>query len=159
MDNQEPLDPEEQKKIKSLIEYISKVKDPADSKRVLAFPFKKLPTRADLPDYYEVIKDPVDINKIKKRHKNGHYKSVMELSEDFQLLIDNANTYNMDGSQISEDAKVLNEIFNKALSNIVEDGEIGEINLDDYVQDRIEEEPEQGEGAEDDEGEQQEEEE
>ena len=56
MDNQEPLDPEEQKKIKSLIEYISKVKDPADSKRVLAFPFKKLPTRADLPDYYEVIK-------------------------------------------------------------------------------------------------------
>lgn len=83
----------------------------------------------------------------------------MELSEDFQLLIDNANTYNMDGSQISEDAKVLNEIFNKALSNIVEDGEIGEINLDDYVQDRIEEEPEQGEGAEDDEGEQQEEEE
>ena len=36
----------------------------------------------------------------------------------------------MDGSQIFEDAKLLLELFNKALSNLTEIGEIGSINVD-----------------------------
>lgn len=43
----------------------------------------------------------------------------------------------MDGSQIFEDAKVLNDYFNKALNNIMESGEIGEVELSD-----VPEEPE-----------------
>ena len=33
--------------------------------RVLAEPFVTLPTRKELPDYYQLIKTPIDIRKIK----------------------------------------------------------------------------------------------
>lgn len=35
--------------------------------RVLSDPFMKLPSRRELPDYYEIIKKPLDIKKILQR--------------------------------------------------------------------------------------------
>ena len=32
--------------------------------RELAFPFRHLPSKLDYPDYYNIIKKPVDMNKI-----------------------------------------------------------------------------------------------
>jgi SWI/SNF-related matrix-associated actin-dependent regulator of chromatin subfamily A protein 2/4 len=37
----------------------------------LSDPFLKLPTRRELPDYYEVIKRPVDINKMLTKIDDG----------------------------------------------------------------------------------------
>lgn len=129
----EPADPAELKKITDLIEYICKIKDPHDNSekpRILSRPFKKLPTKSELPDYYQVIQQPIDLNQIKKKNKQSQYRSTMELAEDIELLVNNAKNYNMDGSQIFEDAKLLLELFNKALSNLTEIGEIGSINVD-----------------------------
>ena len=39
--------------------------------RVLSEPFMKLPTRKELPDYYEVIRRPVDIFKIQAKIDDG----------------------------------------------------------------------------------------
>ena len=39
--------------------------------RVLSDPFMKLPTRRELPDYYEIIKKPVDISKILNKIDDG----------------------------------------------------------------------------------------
>ena len=39
--------------------------------RVLSDPFVKLPTRRELPDYYEIIKKPVDITKIQNKIDDG----------------------------------------------------------------------------------------
>ena len=39
--------------------------------RVLSDPFIKLPTRRQLPDYYDVIKHPVDINKMLNKIDDG----------------------------------------------------------------------------------------
>lgn len=39
--------------------------------RVLSDPFMKLPSRKELPDYYEVIKKPMDIKKIITRIEEG----------------------------------------------------------------------------------------
>ena len=39
---------------------------PSDG-RVLSEPFMKLPSRKDLPDYYKVIRKPVDIKKLLTR--------------------------------------------------------------------------------------------
>lgn len=88
--SKEAVDPEEQNKMKELLDFISKVKDPLDKKRTLAKPFKQLPSKSELPDYYDLIQNPVDINRMKKKTKSGGYKSVMELAEDFELLISNA---------------------------------------------------------------------
>jgi len=35
--------------------------------RILSEPFMKLPSRKELPDYYEIIKKPMDIKKILSR--------------------------------------------------------------------------------------------
>ena len=51
-----------QKKMKKLMEIVIRYKD--EDGRVLSEPFYKLPTRKELPDYYEVIRRPVDIAKI-----------------------------------------------------------------------------------------------
>ena len=61
----------------------------------------KLPTRKELPDYYEVIKRPVDFHRIKARVRDGKYRSMYELESDILLLCKNAQTYNMDGSLVS----------------------------------------------------------
>lgn len=61
----------------------------------------KLPTRKELPDYYEVIKKPMDFHRIKQRVRDGKYRSVDELEADIMLLCKNAQTYNMDGSLVS----------------------------------------------------------
>ena len=45
--------------------------------RVLSDPFIKLPTRRELPDYYEIIKKPVDITKILSKIDDGKVNSKL----------------------------------------------------------------------------------
>ena len=49
--------------MKKLLDIVMNYED-ADG-RILGEPFTALPSRKDLPDYYEVIKKPVDFKKIK----------------------------------------------------------------------------------------------
>nr|CAH8868764.1 unnamed protein product [Trichobilharzia regenti] len=84
------------KKLQRLLDIVIEYKD--KDQRILSEPFMKLPTRKELPDYYEVIKKPVDFNRIRQRVKDGKYRSVDELESDVLLLCKNAQTYNMDGS-------------------------------------------------------------
>lgn len=56
----------------------------------LAEPFIQLPSRRELPDYYEVIERPMDLNRIKKKIKDGRYLSFSEMSDDVELLCSNA---------------------------------------------------------------------
>merc|ERR1719189_1818930 len=51
-----------QKQMRKLLEIVIQYED--QDGRVLSDPFMKLPTRKELPDYYEVIRKPVDISKI-----------------------------------------------------------------------------------------------
>jgi hypothetical protein len=37
----------------------------SEDNRILSKPFMRLPTQKELPEYYEMIKHPVDFNKIK----------------------------------------------------------------------------------------------
>lgn len=44
--------------------------------RVLSEPFMKLPSKRELPDYYEIIKKPMDIRKILSRIDEGRVSSL-----------------------------------------------------------------------------------
>jgi len=66
------IGPEEiklRKKMKTIMNIVVKYTD-ADS-RILSEPFMKLPSRHKLPDYYEVIKKPMDIKKIMAKIDDG----------------------------------------------------------------------------------------
>ena len=49
--------------------------------RVLSEPFYQLPTRDELPDYYEIIRRPVDIYKIEQRIEGEKYKDMDALEK------------------------------------------------------------------------------
>ncbi|VDO93159.1 unnamed protein product, partial [Soboliphyme baturini] len=63
--------------------------------------FLQLPPRKELPDYYELISQPMDFKKIKKKISDGRYKSLNDLDKDVYLICENAQTYNLDGSEVS----------------------------------------------------------
>ena len=67
------------KKMKKLIEVVNQYQD-ADG-RVLSEPFYQLPTRDELPDYYEIIRRPVDIQKIENRIESEKYKDMDALEK------------------------------------------------------------------------------
>ena len=60
-----PNPPRLTKKMKKLLDIVVNYED--SDGRILSEPFTALPSRKDLPDYYEVIKKPVDFKKIRVR--------------------------------------------------------------------------------------------
>jgi hypothetical protein len=59
------------------------------------------------PDYYEVIEQPISLQCIQHNIDTGHYKAVDGIVDDMNLMFDNAMRYNMEGSQVYEDAIAL----------------------------------------------------
>ena len=74
-----------------------------DKQKVFAAAVKK----KDAPDYYDVIKQPIDLSLIKNKAKRQEYVSREQFMTDFMLLKFNAETYNGVGSHIAEMAKAL----------------------------------------------------
>jgi hypothetical protein len=50
--------------------------------------------RKDAPNYYDVIKNPIDLTQIKNKAKRIEYFTKDQLLADFQLLVDNAMIFN-----------------------------------------------------------------
>ncbi|CAL8093802.1 unnamed protein product [Calicophoron daubneyi] len=106
------------KKMQRLLDIVIDYKD--KDQRILSEPFIKLPTRKELPDYYEVIKKPMDFNRIKQRVRDGKYHTLDDLESDVMLLCKNAQAYNMDGSLIFEDSVVLQSVWTNARERLEE---------------------------------------
>merc|ERR1712154_550020 len=104
------------KKMKRLMEVVMQYED--TDGRILSEPFVKLPSRKELPDYYEIIRKPVDIAKIQKRIDEEHYEDMDGVEKDFMLMCKNTQQYNEDGSLIFEDSIVLQSVFTNARSRI-----------------------------------------
>lgn len=79
--------------------------------RVISGPFVKLPTRKELPDYYQVITKPMDLWRIEKNIHEDKYKNMEAFENDVKLMCANAQEYNMEGSMIYQDSEVLSMVF------------------------------------------------
>ncbi|XP_025830418.1 ATP-dependent helicase brm isoform X3 [Agrilus planipennis] len=109
------------KQMRKLMNIVIKYTD--SDGRLLSEPFMKLPPRKDYPDYYEIIKKPIDIGKILNRIEEGKYWDFGDLEKDFMLLCQNAQTYNEEASVIHEDSIVLQSVFTNARQRLEVDGE------------------------------------
>ncbi len=108
-----------QEKIKSLIDQL---KDHKDSKgRMLSLIFLRLPNPKEFPDYFEVIKNPIDFDRVNAKMKQGSYSSIDECLADFMLMFDNASKYNEPDSQIYKDALTLQSLAQRVARNLQED--------------------------------------
>lgn len=102
-------DPKLKKMMKRVMAQVMKYTD--GDGRLLSEPFMKLPSKRDLPDYYEIIKKPLDIHKIMTRIDDGKYQEFNDLERDFIQLCQNAQIYNEETSLIFEDSTVLQNVF------------------------------------------------
>lgn len=114
-----PNPPKLTKMMKKLIDIVIQYKD--SDERVLSEPFLVLPSRKELPDYYEVIRKPVDFRKIQQKIRSHHYRSIDDLEQDVMLLCKNAQIYNVEGSLIYEDSIVLQSVFTSVRDRIEKD--------------------------------------
>uniref|UniRef100_A0A8C5M0B9 SWI/SNF related BAF chromatin remodeling complex subunit ATPase 4 n=1 Tax=Leptobrachium leishanense TaxID=445787 RepID=A0A8C5M0B9_9ANUR len=117
-----PNPPNLTKKMKKIVDAVIKYKD-SGSSRQLSEVFIQLPSRKELPEYYELIRKPVDFRKIKERIRNHKYRSLNDLEKDVMLLCQNAQTFNLEGSLIYEDSIVLQSVFTSVRQKIEKEEE------------------------------------
>ncbi|XP_017571059.1 bromodomain testis-specific protein isoform X3 [Pygocentrus nattereri] len=95
------------------LQYLDKVVVRALWRHHFSWPFRQ-PVDAvqlNLPDYYTIIKNPMDLNTIKKRLENNYYWKAMECIEDFNTMFTNCYVYNRPGDDIVLMAQALEKLF------------------------------------------------
>ncbi|XP_069823226.1 protein polybromo-1 isoform X5 [Dendropsophus ebraccatus] len=95
--------------LEQLLEAITAATDP--NGRLISELFQKVPSKVHYPDYYAIIKDPIDLKTISQRIQSGYYKNVNSMAKDVDQLAKNAKTYNEPGSQVFKDANTIKKLF------------------------------------------------
>lgn len=65
----------------------------------------------EYPDYYDIIKNPIDLERIEQKLRKQNYESVDDMAADFMLMFENACKYNEPDSQIYKDALCLQQLI------------------------------------------------
>ncbi|KAF8753693.1 Peptidase family M1 domain [Rhizoctonia solani] len=76
------------------------------------------PVRDNAPNYFTVIKHPMDLSTMKAKLDNKIYKDRAEFEEDFKLMIQNAKIYNAPLSFVFNEAIALEKAFNDRWTKI-----------------------------------------
>jgi bromodomain-containing protein 8 len=63
---------------------------------------------SDAPDYYELVKRPIDLKAIKGRIRDGHITNSLEYQRDIYLMFANSMMYNRPDSDLY---KMAEEVF------------------------------------------------
>ncbi|KAA8584359.1 hypothetical protein FQN60_008144 [Etheostoma spectabile] len=92
-----PNPPELTRTLSTLVDMVINYKDGLG--RQISKGFVQLPSKKEVPEYYELIRKPVDFRRIRERVRNHKYRTVADLEKDIFLLCHNAQTYNLEGSQ------------------------------------------------------------
>ncbi|KAG7392380.1 hypothetical protein PHYPSEUDO_000788 [Phytophthora pseudosyringae] len=87
---------------KKVYDAVVKIKDPTG--RLRSELYIEKPSAADYPDYYAIVKQPMDLATIKARLDKYYYTSHDEFEEDFNLMVTNAQLYNHAESLVVFDA-------------------------------------------------------
>ncbi|KAF2128619.1 hypothetical protein P153DRAFT_293104 [Dothidotthia symphoricarpi CBS 119687] len=81
--------------------------DPDLPNRGIIDPFIELPDKWDYPSYYQLIKNPICMNQIKKKINKKEYNSLRPFRQDIGLLCNNCRTFNEDTSLLFQDANLI----------------------------------------------------
>eukprot|EP00924_Labyrinthula_sp_SR-Ha-C_P002492 augustus_masked-scaffold_16-processed-gene-6.12-mRNA-1 protein AED:0.44 eAED:0.45 QI:0/0/0/0.5/1/1/2/0/889 len=101
-----------------------------------AWPFLE-PVSENVPMYYEIIQNPIDISAIERKLDVCDYSSEIIFFEDLELMFENCKTFNQPKSEIFKAGKVLKRYVEKLKVEYFPDFE----DFDDYASHFIEIEP------------------
>ena len=74
-----------------------------------------------LPDYYDVIKEPIALSTLKAKSNGKEYRSFSEFVRDCALLVHNAQTYNRPEAQAYQDALTIKALLEKEFQTLATD--------------------------------------
>ena len=78
------------------------------------------PEELGLPDYFDIIKKPMDLGSIHKKLDGGAYHSIDDFQSDVNLTFDNAMTYNEENTVVYDMAKELKTKFEADFKKLTE---------------------------------------
>jgi len=78
------------------------------------------PVALNIPDYFLIIKHPMDFGTVKSKLESGQYEDVNDFCADMNLVFSNACTYNRPGSDVYIMAQTIQEVFKKKMKNVEE---------------------------------------
>lgn len=67
--------------------------------------------KLNIPDYFNVIKHPMDLGTVKRKLMSGEYLSPLDFAADVRLTFSNAMTYNPRGNDVHFMAETLSKYF------------------------------------------------
>lgn len=77
--------------------------------------FVEKPSKKLYPDYYQIIQHPIDMTTIESNIKSDRYGTLDDVVGDYRLMFSNCRKYNEEGSQIYDDANILEKVLNEKL--------------------------------------------
>ncbi|KAF3049241.1 hypothetical protein E8E11_008338 [Didymella keratinophila] len=86
--------------------------------------FQRKVNKRAVPDYYDIIKEPMALSTIKSRVAAKDYKSFSEFVRDLALIPHNAQVYNRQDSQAYVDALDLKKVIVSELQRLVTEGTV-----------------------------------
>lgn len=69
------------------------------------------PVKWNVPDYFDVVKHPMDLGTVKKKLLRGDYKNMLAFAEDVRLIFSNAMAYNPKGNYAHDMAEGHSKFF------------------------------------------------
>ena len=78
------------------------------------------PILLQLPDYFDVIKRPMDLSTIKSKLDEGKYSNPQEYVDDVWLMLNNAWMYNKKTSKVYKFCTKLSEIFSSCIDPVMQ---------------------------------------
>ncbi|KIW11041.1 hypothetical protein PV08_10340 [Exophiala spinifera] len=115
---------EQYKALKNIAEILTNysVKVKGDDEHYPSLLFRRIPNRRNLPDYHEIIKEPVALSTLKGKIQRKQYTGIPEFVRDFALIVHNAQVYNLPNSAPVRDVLVLQDVFKEELNKLVSEG-------------------------------------
>uniref|UniRef100_A0A8B9MWT0 Protein polybromo-1 n=1 Tax=Accipiter nisus TaxID=211598 RepID=A0A8B9MWT0_9AVES len=113
-------------RMKILYNAVLEAREPGTGRRLCDL-FMVKPSKKDYPDYYKIILEPMDLKMIEHNIRNDKYVGEEAMIEDMKLMFRNARHYNEEGSQVYNDAHMLEKILKekrKELGPLAEDDDV-----------------------------------
>ncbi|CAJ1059746.1 bromodomain testis-specific protein-like isoform X5 [Xyrichtys novacula] len=107
-------------RVTNQLQYLEKVVIKALWRHQFSWPFRQ-PVDAvalRLPDYYTIIKNPMDLGTIKKRLQNRYYWQGLDCIKDFNTMFTNCYVYNQPGDDVVIMAQTMEKLFLQKISKM-----------------------------------------
>ena len=85
-----------------------------------AWPFSQPVNRDEVADYYEVIKEPMDLSTMEEKHEKDLYPTPEDFIKDAKLIFDNCRRYNNETTPYAKSANKLEKFMWSQIKTIPE---------------------------------------